>query len=44
MKNPGATREGDYYHIEVRPKDRLTTFRTLDVGDDECVRLSVKMG
>ena len=31
-KKPGSTGEGDYYHIEVRPKDEFVTFRTQDVG------------
>jgi hypothetical protein len=29
---PGATGEGAYYHIAVRPKEEFTTFRTHDVG------------
>src|SRR5258707_8965 len=29
---PGATGEGEYYHIAVRPKEEFTTFRTHDVG------------
>jgi hypothetical protein len=29
---PGATGEGEYYHIEVRPKEQFVTFRTHDVG------------
>ncbi|MBO0719865.1 MAG: hypothetical protein J2P41_03530 [Blastocatellia bacterium] len=29
---PGSTGEGEYYHIEVRPKDEFVTFRTQDVG------------
>jgi hypothetical protein len=29
---PGATGEGEYYHIEVRPKGQFLTFRTHDVG------------
>src|SRR5262245_41836831 len=29
---PGATGEGDYYHIAVRPKEQFTTFRKHDVG------------
>jgi len=33
-KKPGSTGEGNYYHVEVRPKDEFTTFRTQDVGDD----------
>lgn len=32
-KKPGTTGEGNYYHIEVRPKADFTTFRTQDVGD-----------
>ena len=32
-EKPGATGEGEYYHIEVRPKDQFTTFRTHDVGE-----------
>lgn len=33
-KKPGTTGEGNYYHVEVRPKDEFTAFRTQDVGDD----------
>jgi len=29
---PGATGEGNFYHIAVRPKQEFTTFRTHDVG------------
>jgi len=29
---PGATGEGHFYHIAVRPKEEFTTFRTHDVG------------
>ncbi len=29
---PGSTGEGEYYHIEVRPKSLFVTFRTQDVG------------
>jgi hypothetical protein len=29
---PGATGEGAFYHIAVRPKEEFTTFRTHDVG------------
>jgi len=29
---PGSTGEGDFYHIEVRPKSEFVTFRTQDVG------------
>jgi hypothetical protein len=32
-KKPGATGEGDFYHIEVRRKSEFTTFRTHDVGE-----------
>jgi hypothetical protein len=31
-KKPGTTGQGNYYHINVRPKDEFTTFRTQDVG------------
>lgn len=31
-KKPGSTGEGDYYHIEVRPRTDFLTFRTQDVG------------
>ena len=31
-RKPGTTGEGNYYHIEVRPRDEFTTFRTQDVG------------
>jgi hypothetical protein len=33
-KKPGTTGQGNYYHVEVRPKDEFTTFRTQDVGDE----------
>jgi hypothetical protein len=29
---PASTGEGNYYHVEVRPKNEFTTFRTQDVG------------
>ena len=29
---PGTTGEGEYYHIEVRPKEEFVTFRNQDVG------------
>jgi hypothetical protein len=32
-KKPGSTGEGNYFHINVRPKEEFTTFRTQDVGD-----------
>src|SRR4029453_16044428 len=31
-EKPGSTGEGEYYHIEVRPKGQFATFRTHDVG------------
>ena len=31
-QKPGSTGEGDYYHVEVRPKGEFKTFRTQDVG------------
>jgi hypothetical protein len=30
---PGATGEGEFFHIEVRPRSRFRTFRTQDVGE-----------
>jgi hypothetical protein len=32
-EKPGHSGEGDFYHIEVRPKGEFTTFRTQDVGE-----------
>ncbi|HLO16931.1 MAG TPA: hypothetical protein VK206_19000 [Anaerolineales bacterium] len=32
-QKPGSTGEGKYYHVEVRPKDEFTAFRTQDVGE-----------
>jgi hypothetical protein len=32
-EKPGATGKGDYYHIEVRPKEQFAFFRTHDVGE-----------
>ena len=32
-RKPGTTGEGEFYHVEVRPKTEFTTFRTQDVGD-----------
>lgn len=32
-KKPGATGEGDFYHVQVRPRSEFTTFRTQDVGE-----------
>ncbi|MBI1764317.1 MAG: hypothetical protein HYR56_23065 [Acidobacteria bacterium] len=29
---PGSTGDGEFYHIEVRPKREFVTFRTHDVG------------
>lgn len=31
-KKPGTTGEGDFYHVQVRPKSEFRTFRTHDVG------------
>ena len=31
-KRPGTTGEGEFYRIEVRPKDEFVTFRNQDVG------------
>ena len=33
-RKPGATGEGDYYHVEVRPKTEFVTFRTHDIGEE----------
>jgi hypothetical protein len=33
-RKPGTTGEGNYYHVEVRPKDEFTTFRTQDVRNE----------
>ncbi len=30
---PGSTGKGEYYHVEVRPKDEFVSFRTHDVGE-----------
>jgi hypothetical protein len=30
---PGTTGEGNYYHVQVRPRGEFKTFRTQDVGD-----------
>lgn len=30
---PGTTGEGEFYHIEVRPKEEFVTFRNQDVGE-----------
>jgi hypothetical protein len=30
---PGSGGEGDYYHVEVRPRKDFVSFRTQDVGD-----------
>jgi hypothetical protein len=31
-ETPGKTGAGEFYHIEVRPKEEFVTFRTQDVG------------
>ena len=30
---PGATGEGEYYHLQIRPTEEFATFRTHDVGE-----------
>lgn len=30
---PGTTGEGEFYHIEVRPRSEFVSFRTQDVGE-----------
>ena len=32
-KKPGSTGQGDYYHVEVRPRSDFVSFRTQDVGE-----------
>lgn len=32
-KAPGASGEGNYYHVQVRSKEEFATFRTQDVGE-----------
>ena len=32
-EKPGATGEGEFFHVEVRPKGQFVTFRTQDVGE-----------
>jgi hypothetical protein len=31
-KKPGSGGEGEYYHVEVVPKGKFTTYRTQDIG------------
>lgn len=31
-KSPGESGTGEYYHIEIRPKEQFATFLTQDVG------------
>jgi hypothetical protein len=33
-QKPGSTGQGNYYHVQVRPKDEFTSFRTQDVGGE----------
>ena len=33
-QKPASTGQGNYYHVEVRPKTEFTTFRTQDVGGE----------
>jgi hypothetical protein len=32
-QKPGTTGEGEFFHVEVRPKSQFVTFRTQDVGE-----------
>lgn len=32
-RSPGSGGEGEYYHVEVRPRKDFVSFRTQDVGD-----------
>lgn len=32
-RKPGSSGQGDYYHVEVRPRSDFVKFRTQDVGD-----------
>src|SRR6266498_5466701 len=32
-KKPGSTGQGEYYHVEVRPRGDFVSYRTQDVGD-----------
>src|SRR5262245_19320999 len=32
-EKPGSTGEGDFYRIEVRPKEEFVTFRNQDIGE-----------
>ena len=32
-KSPGTGGQGEYYHVEVRPRGDFVSFRTQDVGD-----------
>ena len=32
-EKPGSSGEGEYFHIEVRPRGEFKTFRTQDVGE-----------
>lgn len=32
-RKPGATGQGEYYHVEVKPRAQYTVFRTQDVGE-----------
>lgn len=42
---PGATGEGEFFHIEVRPKAHFKSFRTHDVGEKGGIeRVSGKRG
>ena len=42
---PGTTGEGEFFHVEVRPKSEFKTFRTHDVGEKAGIeRVSGKRG
>lgn len=32
-RKPGSTGQGEYYHVEIRPRSDFVRFRTQDVGD-----------
>lgn len=32
-RKPGATGQGDYYHVEVQARSQFSAFRTQDVGE-----------
>ncbi len=40
---PGSKREGDYYHMELRPKTQFKKFCTHDISDSSHERIAGKM-